>query len=208
VLVERHILGELQTNCWVVGDDAGGPLIVIDPAGEAERLLSAIGAREVRYIVLTHAHFDHLAATDAVRDATGAELLVHEADADRITSPTAAGTGAELFGFTATSRAADRVLHEGDWVQAGEVVLEVIHTPGHTKGGISLLGAGHLFAGDTLFAGSVGRSDFPGGDARELRESIAGKLAPLDDETVVHPGHGPDTTIGRERSVNPFFPRA
>lgn len=208
MLVERHILGGLQTNCWVVGDDAGGPLIVIDPAGEAERLLSAIGAREVRYIVLTHAHFDHLAATDAVRDATGAELLVHEADADRITSPAAAGTGAELFGFTATSRAADRVLHEGDRIEAGNVVLEVIHTPGHTKGGISLFGEGHLFAGDTLFAGSVGRSDFPGGDARELRESIAGKLAPLDDATVVHPGHGPDTTIGRERSVNPFFPRA
>jgi len=208
VRVERYILGELQTNCWVVGDDADGPLIVIDPAGDADRLLDALGDREVSLVVLTHAHFDHLAATDAVLDAAGARLAVHEADAARITSPAAAGTGAELFGFSVTSRPADLLLRDGDIVKAGDLALEVLYTPGHTKGGICLYGDGHLFSGDTLFAGSVGRSDFPGGDARELRDSIYTKLAPLPDDTRVHPGHGPDTTIGRERQVNPFFPRA
>ena len=208
MLVEHHVLGDLQTNCWIVQDEVNGPLVVIDPAAEAERLLRALADRPVSQVVLTHSHFDHLGAASAVLDATHAPLLIHELDAQRVTSAGADGTGAAIFGYSDTAPAPDRILSDGDTIVSGELLLEVLHTPGHTKGGICLLGKGHLFSGDTLFAGSVGRTDFPGGDAAELQRSIGTKLATLPDETVVHPGHGPETTIGRERRINPFFPRA
>lgn len=204
--VQRLVLGELETNCWIVTDDSGGPAIVIDPAGEPQLLLEALAGRETACVVLTHCHFDHLAAAEEVLAATGAPLAAHEDDADFVTD--VVGTGGVLFGFDAVAPRVDRRLHAGDLVDAGEVSLRVLHTPGHTPGGICLLGHGHIFSGDTLFAGSVGRSDFPRGDARALAGSIATQLAPLPDETVVHPGHGPETTIGRERGANPFFPRA
>lgn len=206
--VRRLQLGELQTNCWLADDGAGGPVVVIDPAGDAEVLLDAIADDDVAVVVLTHGHFDHLGAADAVRDATGAPLAVHEADAGFISD--AVTTGGVMFGFDHSTRAAERVLRDGDTVVAGGLVLRVLHTPGHTPGSISLLaeGEGHLFSGDTLFAGSVGRTDFPGGDARALSRSIAEKLAGLPPDTSVHSGHGPDTTIGREVRMNPFFPRA
>lgn len=205
MIVERFVLGELETNCFVVADDAGGSLIVIDPAGEAARLLAAIGERPVGVIVLTHGHFDHLGAARELVAATGASLLVHAADAASITS--AHGSGAAMFGLDYSAPAADRELIDGDFVEVGPLRLTVLHTPGHTPGSMCLVGDGHLFAGDTLFSGSVGRTDFPGGDPRAMQRSIA-RLAELSDETRVHCGHGPDTTIGRERRVNPFFPRA
>jgi hydroxyacylglutathione hydrolase len=216
VQVERLVLGDLETNCWLVNDEVGGPLVVIDPAGDGddpERLLAAIGAREVGAVVLTHAHFDHLGSAAAVLEATGAPLLAHAADAGRLTSAAPEGTGGALFGYVQVAPPADRLLHDGDRIEAGNLTLDVMLTPGHTRGSISLLardgggGVSHLFSGDTLFAGSVGRTDFPGGDAREMRASIA-RLAALPDATIVHPGHGPDTTIARERRVNVFFPRA
>jgi len=205
VRIERLVLGELDTNCFIVGDDADGPLVVIDPAGDDTVLLAGVGERRVGAIVLTHGHFDHLGAARALLAATGAPLFVHMADASAITS--AVGSGGAAFGFDYTSPPADRELTDGDSVQIGGLRLGVIHTPGHTPGSMCLLGEGHLFAGDTLFAGSVGRTDFPGGDPREMQRSIA-RLAALPDETRVHCGHGPDTTIGRERRINPFFPRA
>ncbi|MDO8949302.1 MAG: MBL fold metallo-hydrolase [Actinomycetota bacterium] len=203
--VERLVLGALDTNCFLVSDGKGGPLIVVDPAGDDAELLAAIGTRPVEAVVLTHGHFDHLGAVRSVMTAAGAPLFVHEADAHAITS--AEGSGGAIFGFDYTAPAADRLLVDGDVVQAGGLRLAVIHTPGHTPGSICLFGEGHLMSGDTLFAGSVGRTDFPGGDARAMQRSI-GLLANLPDETRVYCGHGPDTTIGRERRVNPFFPRA
>lgn len=208
IRVKRLVLGDLQTNCWIVDDGVGGPLLVIDPAGDADVLLAEIAGAPVAGVVLTHAHFDHLGAAEELVAASGAELMVHVSDAARITSAAPGGTGAALFGYADVAPPADRLLHEGDTIAAGAIGLQVLHTPGHTEGGICLFGHGHLFSGDTLFAGSVGRTDFPGGDARALSRSIAEKIAPLPDETVVHPGHGPDTTVGRERRVNPFFPRA
>lgn len=208
MIVERAVLGDLGTNCWLASDDAAGPLVVIDPAGDAAELLAIIGDRPVSEIVLTHGHFDHLGAADALRQATGAPMAVHRDDAGSLTDPVT--TGGTLFGYPYSTAAADRTLDDGDAIVSGSLTLRVLHTPGHTPGGVCLLaeGEGHLFSGDTLFASSVGRTDFPGGDSSALRRSIAERLAPLPEETVVHPGHGPDTTIGRERRVNPFFPRA
>lgn len=210
----RLVLGPLETNCWVVSDDAGGPAIVIDPAADAPGILAEVGERGVSAIVLTHGHFDHLGAVGELVSASGAPLAVHEADAPNITH--AEGTGGAVFGFSDVAPTPDRLLHDGDEVRAGELVLRVLHTPGHTPGGICLFWPGsadtseapELFAGDTVFAGSVGRTDFAGGDGRALARAIAEKIAPLPAEIVVHPGHGPDTTVGRERRLNPFFPRA
>jgi glyoxylase-like metal-dependent hydrolase (beta-lactamase superfamily II) len=209
--VTRLTLGPLETNCWVVSDDASGSAIVIDPSDDAPAILAAVGERGVAVIVLTHKHFDHIGAVRDLIAATGAPLLSHADDAADLAHPST--TGGEMFGFLQTAPEPDRLLVDGDTVEAGELRLTVLHTPGHTPGGICLFaenphGSPHLFAGDTLFAGSVGRTDFPGGDARALSASIARQLAVLPPETIVHPGHGPDTTIGRERRVNPFFPRA
>ncbi|MDF1542617.1 MAG: MBL fold metallo-hydrolase [Anaerosomatales bacterium] len=203
---QRVVLGPLDTNCWIAADGADGPAVVIDPADDAGAVLDALAGTRVAAVVLTHCHFDHLAGAAALLEATGAPLMVHEADAPFITHPE--GTGGALFGFDHVAPETDRVLVAGDVVEAGSLALEVLHTPGHTPGGICLYTPGHLFSGDTLFAGSVGRTDFPRGDGRALRDSIASWIAPLPDDTAVHPGHGPDTTIGRERRINPFFPRA
>jgi glyoxylase-like metal-dependent hydrolase (beta-lactamase superfamily II) len=206
----RLVLGALDTNCWLVSDDAGGPLIVIDPAADDLRVLTALGETPVAAVVLTHGHFDHLGAVSAVLAATGAPLLVHAADADSSTSADA--NGGARFGFEAIAPAADRLLVDGDRIEAGALTVTVWATPGHTPGSICLLvsapeGPEHLFSGDTLFAGSVGRTDLTGGDARALRASIE-LLSSLPGSTVVHPGHGPDTTIGHESRTNFFWPRA
>lgn len=203
--VRRLTLGPLDTNCWLADDGTGGPVIVIDPADEPGAILLELDGAKVAAVVLTHGHFDHIGAAADVCGATGAPLLVHRADADGLTS--ASGTGGAMFGFQVTAPPPDRLLDTGDMLSAGSVGLEVIHTPGHTPGSICLSGDGHLFSGDTLFAGSIGRTDFPGGDMPAMRRSIA-RLAALADDVRVHPGHGPETTIGRERRVNPFFPRA
>ncbi|MBN2405505.1 MAG: MBL fold metallo-hydrolase [Coriobacteriia bacterium] len=203
--LRRLVLGALETNCFIVSDDANGRAVVIDPADQARSILKALEGRQVAAIVLTHGHFDHLGGVAELMAATGAPLLVHDLDAHAVTS--ADRNGGAQFGFDAVAPKVDRRLADGDHIEAGELVLEVLHTPGHTPGGISLLGDGHLFSGDTLFSGSVGRTDFPGGDARTLRASVA-RLGALPPETTVHPGHGPDTTIARERKINPFIPRA
>lgn len=212
MLVERLVLGALDSNCWVITDDLGGPAIVLDPAADAQAILQAVGERDVAAIVLTHNHFDHIGAVRELMQATRAPLLVHAQDANGLSDPVT--TCGAMFGFDDTTPPPDRLLHDEDIIEAGTLRLNVLHTPGHTAGGICLYGEEstgappRLFSGDTLFASSVGRTDLPGGDSRALATSIAAKLAGLPAETIVHPGHGPDTTIGRERRLNPFFPRA
>ncbi len=213
VEVERLVLGTLDTNCWLVSDGAGGPLVVIDPADEADVLLDSIGGRDVTVVVLTHSHFDHLGAAAALIEATGAPLLAHHMDAAAVTDSWANGGG--QFGFDRVAPPVTRSLSGGDVVEAGSLRLEVLHTPGHTPGGICLFVPAraeqgldpHLFSGDTLFYRSVGRTDLAGGDARALARSISDALAGLPPRTRVHPGHGADTTIGDEARLNPFWPR-
>ena len=208
--VRRLVLGPLDTNSWIVFDDVDGPAVVIDPAADADAVIAAAEGREVVLVVLTHGHFDHLGAVGEIVERTGAPFATHRLDAAGVTTP--AGTGGLPFGFETVAPAPSRLLADGDTIEAGQLRMRVLHTPGHTPGGICLLaengsGESHLFAGDTLFAGSVGRTDFPGGDAHAHARSLDEKLEPLDGATVVHPGHGPDTTIGRERLGNFFWPR-
>lgn len=209
--VVRLEVGPLQANCWIVWDADDGPAVVIDPGGDAELIVAELDGRDLAYIILTHGHFDHLGGAEELRS-TGAQLAVHRDDATRVMNDV--GTGGVMFGFGShVTGAPDIVLTDGQVLRVGALRLEILHTPGHTEGGICVLASEpgateELFSGDTLFAGSVGRTDFPGGDSRALSRSIAEKLAPLAPETVVHPGHGPDTTIGREARINPFWPRA
>mgnify|MGYP000088294956 CR=1 FL=1 len=204
--VERIVVGALETNCYLVSCDETGEAVVIDPGAEPERILRAVekaGARVVA-IVNTHGHFDHIAANGPLKDVTHAEVWVHPSDADMLTDGNLNGS-ALLFGIPQTVPPADRFLDDGCEVRFGNLKIKVLHTPGHSPGSVSLLVEGHLFCGDTLFRGSIGRWDLPGGSFQTLMRSIRDKLLPLGDEVAVHPGHGPETTIGWEKRHNPFL---
>lgn len=203
--IERLVVGPLQVNCYVVYDDRTRDAIVIDPGDDGRDILDLVRQRDlaVRYVVNTHAHFDHVGANKVLKDATGAELLIHEAD-DKLLGGTA--SQARMFGMTApSSPKADRYVKHGDVLRIGNLSLTVLHTPGHSLGGISLVGEGVVFTGDSLFAGSIGRTDFPGGDLMTLITAIKQNLMTLPDDTVVLSGHGPQSTIGEERRENPFL---
>lgn len=205
MIVKGLVVGPLQVNCYLVGCEETKEGIVIDPGGDAPVILSQIHALElnIAYIVNTHGHIDHVAANRALKEATGAPLAIHRLDAPWLISPQ--GGLALLLGVT-PGPPADIFLEEGDDIKFGNISLKVLHTPGHTSGGISLLGEGDIFTGDALFNMGIGRTDLPGGDFKSLIESIRTKLFTLPEETVVYPGHGPATTIGREKRTNPFVP--
>jgi glyoxylase-like metal-dependent hydrolase (beta-lactamase superfamily II) len=178
--------------------------LVIDPGDEGERIVAAVNAAGWRVvgIVNTHGHFDHIGANRRLVEATGAPLMIHEADLPLLQK---ARQHAQLYGLDAEpSPAPDRLLRDGDEVACGTLRCRVIHLPGHSPGGVALHCGDHLFCGDVLFAGSVGRTDLPGGDHRALVNGIRTRLWCLPGETLVHPGHGPDTTIAREMRDNPF----
>jgi hydroxyacylglutathione hydrolase len=208
----RLVVGPIEANCWLVDDGSGGPVVVIDPGDDAATIIAELAGQAVASIVLTHAHFDHIGAVDELRTATAAPLAVHRLESERMLDD--AGSGAALFGMKGrVSAAADILWEGGEALSFGGVRARVLHTPGHSPGSICLLceapgATPHLFSGDTLFAGSVGRTDFPGGDGIALSRSISAVLAPLEPTTIVHPGHGPDTTVQRESRLNPFWPRA
>lgn len=182
--------------------------IVIDPGAwrpdDLDSILSVIQQRgaKVKAVVNTHGHLDHIAGNSALQSKTGAEILIHSADAPMLTDSFA--NGSSLFGMQIRSPKATREVRDGEDIIIGKVRLKVLHTPGHTPGGISLFGEGVVFSGDTLFHGGVGRTDLPGGSQEDLVRSIREKLFTLPDETVVHSGHGEPTTIGHEKKNNPF----
>jgi glyoxylase-like metal-dependent hydrolase (beta-lactamase superfamily II) len=203
--IETLAVGPLQVNCFIVACEKNREALVVDPGDEAERILKRLHASglQLKLVVNTHGHFDHVGGNRLLVEESGAELLIHQDDLPVLRR---AREHATLYGMSVTpSPEPSRLLAGGEILAVGELRLQVLHTPGHSPGGICLLGDGHLFSGDTLFAGSVGRTDLPGGDHDTLIEGIRRQLLVLSDETVVHPGHGPDTTIGREKRANPYL---
>ncbi|BBB92877.1 MAG TPA: MBL fold metallo-hydrolase [Methylomusa anaerophila] len=198
-------VGQIGTNCYILCCEDTLEAAVIDPGGDAEEIIAVINREKlnVKYIINTHGHADHIAANSRIKSVTGAAVLIHADDADMLTS---AQLNLSLYiGAGITCEPADKLLNDGDNIGIGHSKIKVIHTPGHTPGGICLLVEDTLFAGDTLFAESVGRTDFPGGSHSQLIQNIKNKLLTLPDEIKVLPGHGPATTIGRERKMNPFI---
>jgi glyoxylase-like metal-dependent hydrolase (beta-lactamase superfamily II) len=197
--------GTFLANTWIVVDEAAGECAVVDPGEDAGLVLHKVadtGAR-VAAIWLTHAHLDHVMGVGRIRAETGAPVFLHAADRplyDAVPQQAAA------FGVPADAPPApDRAWAHGDVARVGGLEFAVRHVPGHSPGHVALVGHGVVFGGDTLFAGSIGRADLPGGDLATLIESIRRELLSLPDDTIVHSGHGPDTTIGAERRVNPFL---
>jgi glyoxylase-like metal-dependent hydrolase (beta-lactamase superfamily II) len=206
MIVRSMPVGPLQANCYIGGCEKTRQAVVIDPGGDVDRILSALEKNELTLaaIINTHGHFDHVGGNKALKAATRADLMAHKADVPMLEqlSRTAAAWGLQAE----DSPSPDRLLEDGDTISVGTLEFGVIHTPGHSPGGICLYekNAGALFVGDTLFAGSIGRTDLPGGDYDTLIASIQNKLFCLPDDTKVYNGHMEPTTIGREKRFNPF----
>jgi glyoxylase-like metal-dependent hydrolase (beta-lactamase superfamily II) len=206
--IDRLILGGFQTNCYVVRrDEAAVDCAIIDPGFDADDLLDFLTQRQLNpvAVAITHGHVDHIAGVATLRrQYPKIKVYIHKADAGLLTDPEA--NLSALAGSVVATEPADVRLQDGDTIDEAGIKLKVLHTPGHTLGGICLYAESEaiVFAGDTLFADSVGRTDFPGGDVEQLIESIQTKLFALPDKTAVYPGHGMRTTIGREKRANPF----
>jgi glyoxylase-like metal-dependent hydrolase (beta-lactamase superfamily II) len=208
-------VGKLQCNCSIIGDPVTREALVVDPGDEVSRILELLGRHKltVKAIVSTHAHIDHVGGLSKLHKYTGAPVMMHRED---LPLYQAMDVQAAFLGVMPPDITdVHQLLTDGDALQWGSLEAQVIHTPGHTPGSVSLympsdagkvtLAAPQLFAGDTLFAGSIGRTDLWGGSMEEILDSLRGKLMALPDDTVVHPGHGPTTSIGEERQSNPFL---
>jgi glyoxylase-like metal-dependent hydrolase (beta-lactamase superfamily II) len=207
LLIKDLVVGPIGANCIILGCEATRKAAVIDPGDDADRILKALADEKltVTAIINTHGHFDHVGANKRLKEATGADIMIHEADASMLQE---LSITAMAFGLRAeNSPPADRLLADGDTITFGEKSLTVLHTPGHTPGGVTLYCKEEnvAFAGDTLFYGSIGRTDLPGGNYGTLISSIKAQLFELPDDTVVYTGHGPKTTIGTEKQYNPFL---
>ena len=205
MIIERLVVGMLQCNCYLVGCDDTKVGIVIDPGGDAPAVLDRVEqlGLNIKCIINTHGHIDHIAANRPVKEATGAQIAIHRDDAQWLI--TDQGDYARMLGVLSPGPPADVLLDEGDQVEFGNESLQVIHTPGHSLGGISLVGDGLVFCGDTLFAMGVGRVDLPGGSWETLMHSIKTRLFSMPDDTTVYTGHGSPTTVGREKGFNPWY---
>jgi glyoxylase-like metal-dependent hydrolase (beta-lactamase superfamily II) len=206
MIIEAMQLGPVGTNCYIAGDEATRRAAVVDPGDEAGRVLGALErlGMTAELVVATHAHFDHVGGVRGVVEATGAPFLIGEAEVPVL--EVAVERTMLYFGITVPRPPAPtRLLREGDVLQMGGMSFRVVHTPGHSPGHICLIGDGIAFVGDVVFQGSIGRTDLPGGDYETLMRSIASHILTLPDETVLYNGHGPATTVGRERMANPFL---
>jgi glyoxylase-like metal-dependent hydrolase (beta-lactamase superfamily II) len=204
LIIKQLTVGPIMANCFILGCEQTKEAAVIDPGDEADRILMALAedSLTVTQIIDTHGHFDHVGANKRMKEVTGADIVIHALDAPMLNQ---LARSAAAWGMSAeNSPPPDRTVDDGDSISFGNITLSVLHTPGHTPGGISLFTDKSVFVGDTLFAGSIGRTDFPGGDFGTLITSIREKLFTLDDDVTVHAGHMGTTTIGEEKRTNPF----
>lgn len=210
MIFEHLVVGMLRTNCYLLGDERSRRAAVIDPGGGGGRICSRIRdlGLELAAILNTHAHYDHIVAAWTLKKELGGEIYLNPADQPLLLQV--------IFGLAmrfhpeirpVAPDEIDRMPIEGDILEFGEIRIEVLETPGHTPGHVSyyLSDHGMVFSGDTIFAGSIGRTDFPGGSHEQLLHSVRTKIFTLPDRTAIYPGHGPKTTVGKEKRTNPFF---
>ncbi len=206
MIFERITAGIYATNCYVIGCENTKQGVIVDPGGDAQRIMQTVAKNglDIKYIILTHGHFDHIGALQEVKEQTKAPVAIHGEDAHMLQDP-----GKSLAALTGQNQGAvdpDILLKDGDVLKVGDLTLGIIHTPGHTAGGICIkIGRDVLISGDTLFEGSIGRTDLPSGDYDSLINSIKTKLMVLEEGTKVYPGHGGATTIAGEKKSNPFI---
>jgi hydroxyacylglutathione hydrolase len=205
MIIEKLVVSPLQENCYIVGDEDSGIGVVIDPGDEAPRIVATVEhlGLTVPAIVNTHGHVDHIAAAQAVKESLNAVLYLHPGDRRYLSKTVEHGAMFGIFG--AREPIVDVDLGDGDEISIGTLKLRVIHAPGHTPGGCLLCIEDHVFCGDLIFAGSIGRTDLPGGDYRTIVASLEQTILTLPDHTHLHPGHGPSTTVAVERQFNPFL---
>ncbi|TMI49152.1 MBL fold metallo-hydrolase [Candidatus Bathyarchaeota archaeon] len=201
--VHTLVVGRLQTNCYILQSDSTA--LVVDPGDEPERILRFLAEIAVKpsRIIATHTHFDHVLGVDSIRDKFQIPFLIHHDDLSMLESMQSRVR--QIMGFSVPPPPkVDQFLRDGESIAFGEDRVKVIHTPGHSPGSISLVGPRFVLTGDALFNQSIGRTDLPGGDLDTLVRSITERLFTLDDDTIVYPGHGPETSIGDEKLANPF----
>lgn len=202
--VETFVVRYTATNCYLIYSKQDGEGLIVDPGDVSKELWHMVEKLKfkIKYIVNTHGHIDHTGGNDWYREKTGAPLLVHELDRDFYANP---DLNLSTYSKPCVLKQADRMLQDGDMIRIGKEELKVLHTPGHTPGSICLLSKTILFSGDTLFAGSIGRTDFPLGSYEELMNSLKTKIMTLQGNLAVYPGHGPSSHLDLERRTNPFL---
>ncbi len=207
--VEQLQVGFMAVYCYIVACPNTKEALVIDPAGDEDKIVRRINDNgyHLKYIVNTHGHGDHTCGNARMMELTGAKLIMHKLD-DELFNTAEGHAMSRQWGFT-PSPPVDMQVEDGDKIEVGDESLEVIHTPGHSPGGMCLLGGGHVFTGDTLFVGGIGRTDLPGASMQEFSKSIKERLLTLPEDTIVWPGHNygftPSSTIGNEKKSNPFL---